>query len=310
MKSLIIGTALLRLRDVLKMKQNQDPSTVTMSSKDDNEASCSSICSRDSLPIQSIHLNIYDLLGGHKVRHAGMVKWPFEIKKSETSPKRPINKKSYSRVTPNSNWTPKRCPWVVDPLDQLHGICSLDGFIWNCDTQKTPKIRDMTRWRWSRRWSTATWCSATTPTTGGATPTMSPTTSPSRRRTARRTSGRTASSSTSRLPKKNYLILSKHLPKKIIYKTNQNEFLWSGAWKLVDVVQSIIYTSVNAFTNTSSDLWGLPKYWIYCPFSLLCPFDWMFFKHGTLDRFTLKNETSVYNRVDMHDFEPTKCNSN
>ena len=97
--------------------------------KDDNKASCSSICSRDSLPIQSIHLNIYDLLGGHKVRHAGMVKWPFEIKKSETSPKRPINKKSYSRVTPNSNWTPKRCPWVVDPLDQLHGICSLDGFI-------------------------------------------------------------------------------------------------------------------------------------------------------------------------------------
>ena len=61
--------------------------------KDDNEASCSSICSRDSLPIQSIHLNICDLLGGHKVRHAGMVKWPFEIKKSETSPKRPINKK-------------------------------------------------------------------------------------------------------------------------------------------------------------------------------------------------------------------------
>merc|ERR1712241_381827 len=42
--------------------------------------------------------------------------------------------------------------------------------------------------------------SATTPTTGGATPPMSPSTSPSRRRTARRTSGRTVSSSMSRLP--------------------------------------------------------------------------------------------------------------
>merc|ERR1712241_939410 len=42
--------------------------------------------------------------------------------------------------------------------------------------------------------------SATTPTTGGATPPMSPSTSPSRKRSARRTSGRTASSSTSRSP--------------------------------------------------------------------------------------------------------------
>merc|ERR1719435_510312 len=48
--------------------------------------------------------------------------------------------------------------------------------------------------------STMRWCSATTPTTGGATPPTSPSTSPSRRRTAMRTSGRAASSSTSRSP--------------------------------------------------------------------------------------------------------------
>merc|ERR1719209_2884248 len=58
----------------------------------------------------------------------------------------------------------------------------------------------LTRSRWSKRPSTTMLSSATTPTTGGATPPMSPTMSPSKRRTVKRTLGRTVSSSTSRLP--------------------------------------------------------------------------------------------------------------